>query len=697
MLHHPNRIGTPRVAVGTRGDGEWQDLSSDEALTLLADRLAETRGSGRAQNVALVAGYCAGSMENVWRQFLQAYGSPNYVRDDYDDGGRTIVRLMHGIDRPPSYDLERSSLILSFGVPLFESWWSPLQAYVAFGGGEGGNGERPRCIQVDTRFSRTAAFSQEWVGVHPGTLSTLALGVAYVLIQNNLYDAQFVSTNLTGFEDTVDGAGELREGYRSLVLNNFRTGAVSAITGVPVERITELARAFAESPSPVAVYGSDVTREPNGLQAGMAIHSLNLLMGSIRRDGGVLLGRDAPLAPLATLELDDIARSGLASAPAVGSGPTSVAGDDADRFAEAVASGEVDVDTLLLHNGNPLASSTHPELWRAALDRIPFVVSFSPFLDETTRHADLVIPDLLPLERWQDAPAPSSYPHALWGIARPLVEPPEDATHTGDVVLALAERLGGSVARSLPYEDFPALLKQRAEGLFEARRGVLFTSEFDERHHRQMEERGWWLPEYEEYEAFWRALVDRGGWSQSFHDLADPGGLAQTQDGRIHLMPDELLEAMSANGVGGRIYDQVFDGGATPTEEFPYRLMPYRVSTLTPGTLSLERWMAETPGLFPEGHWYPWVEVNPATARALDLEEDAMVWVISERDRIRARVKFFHGTAPETVCVPYEIQHPDGELANPLHLLTESKDPLTGCAPWATSFVRLEPASGVEI
>jgi anaerobic selenocysteine-containing dehydrogenase len=538
--------------------------------------------------------------------------------------------------------------------------------------------------------------SQEWVGVQPGTLGVLALGLAYVLIRNDLYDTQFVSTHLAGFEDTVDDEGRQIEGYRSVVLSNFRTEEVSAVTGVPVERIIELARGFAATRSPVAVFGSDVTRAPNGLQAGMAVHSLNLLMGSVRRPGGVLLGLDPPLAPLATVELDDVARAGLANAPAVGSTPTSVAGDDADRFAEAVANGDLEIDTLLLYHGNPLASSIHPEVWRAALDRIRFVVSFSPFLDETTQHIDLIIPDLLPLERWQDAPAPVSYPFPVWGITQPLVEPPVQGTHTGDVILAVARRLGGSVARSLPYENFQSLLMERARGLFEVQRGMLFAGEFEDRHHRQMEERGWWLQEYQEYETFWQALLDRGGWTDSFYDFTDPSGLAETDDGRIDLMPGELLDVMSAIGLGGRIYDQVFDDDAPPTEEFPYRLIPYKLSTLNSGTLSLERWVAETPGLFPGGTWYPWVEVNPAIAQSLGLDENAMVWVISEKARIRARLKLFSGTAPGNVCVPYGLQHPNGELANPLQLLTANGDPLTGSSPWATSFVRLEPAPEVE-
>lgn len=696
MVYHPERIAGPMVAEGARGGGNWRGVSRDEALTLLTERLRASRTVAGPESLALVAGYCAGSMQALWHQFLRSYGSPNYVADDYADGTDCVMGLMHGIRRRPAYDLEQASLVLSFGAPLFESWWSPLQAYVAFGGSDEDGGQRPRFIQVDARFSRTAARTQEWVGVKPGTHSVLALGIAYVLIRNDLHDADFLSRHVAGFEDAVDGAGATTEGYRSLVLRNYRTEEVSAVTGVPVERITALARAFGSSPAPVAVCGADVTQAPNGLQAGMAVHSLNLLLGRVNRPGGVIFGKDPPLAPLASPVLDDAARAGLTSQPVAGPGPAFGTGDVASRFARAVAAGDGRVENLLLYYADPLASSVHPEAWRAALARIPFVVSFSPYLDETTRQADLVLPDLVSFERWQDAPSPASYPYPVWGVAQPLVEPQVDGIATGDAVLAVASRLGGSVARSLAYPSFEELLKERAKGLFEIRRGMLFASEFEGRHHRQMEERGWWLREHDEFEEFWEDLVDRGGWTDLFHDFTDPAGIAQTPDGLIDLMPEELTRALVANGLDRTPYIGLTGDNAVPPADFPLRLMPYRVSTLASGTLSLERWLAEVPGLFPETLWYPWVEVHPDTVRTLGLEEDTMVWISSSRGRMRARLKVFPGTAPGNVCVPYRLQHPDGELANPLQLLDGPTDPLTGLAPWFTTFVRLDQVGAVD-
>ena len=690
MLYHPERLASPMARVGPRGAGEWQPLTRDGAIDLIVERLGGLREAGRPEALALLAGYCSGTMQDLLHQFILAFGSPNYIADDYEDGTAAIMALMHGIPRRPSYDLERADLVLSFGAPLFESWWSPLQAFVAFAGDEGAE-ERPHFIQVDTRFSRTAARTQEWVGVRPGTHAVLALGIAYVLIRDELVNDEFLREHVSGFEDFVDSGGRRREGYRSLVSRHFRTEEVSAITGVPVERITSVARAFAEASLPLAVCGSDVTLGTDGLLAGMAVHSLNVLMGSLNRPGGVQFGDDPPLAPLAAPVLDTIAGRGLDVARIGSAGPPFGVGDQPLRFAEAVVAEEdPGVEALLLYYANPLASTTRPEVWQAALEKIPFVVSFSPFLDETTRYADVVLPDLLPYERWQDAPTPTSYPYPVWGLARPLVDPHPGGTHTGDALIAIARRLGGSVAQSLPEEDFEALLKTRARGLFASRRGMTLGDEFARRHHRQMQERGWWLPEHTEFDAFWNDLVERGGWTDLLYDHTDPARLSNSQDGRIQLMPAELQRVLDSMESTSAPYVSLATEATVVADDFPLRLIPYRISTLASGTVAWEPWLAEQPSIFPDAKWTPWIEVHPETAHELGIADGTEVWVVSRRGRYRARLTESHGTARENVCAPYGLRHPDGEVASPLRLLESSADRLTGLPEWFGTYVRLE-------
>ncbi|NIN10598.1 MAG: hypothetical protein GTN62_04500, partial [Gemmatimonadales bacterium] len=186
--------------------------------------------------------------------------------------------------------------------------------------------------------------------------------------------------------------------------------------------------------------------------------------------------------------------------------------------------------------------------------------------------------------------------------------------------------------------------------------------------------------------------VTRGGWTDLFYDHTDPARLARTADGRIHLMPAELQTVLGKEGRGRRLYLDVALDEGEERGDYPLRLIPFRVSTLASGTLPLERWLAEQPTIFPNVLWEPWVEVHPETARAQGFSDGTKVWVVSARGRYRARLKVFPGTAPDNVCAPYGLRQPDGAPANPLQLLGETTDPLTGLLSWYSTFVRLERA-----
>jgi len=152
-------------------------------------------------------------------------------------------------------------------------------------------------------------------------------------------------------------------------------------------------------------------------------------------------------------------------------------------------------------------------------------------------------------------------------------------------------------------------------------------------------------------------------------------------------MPQELI------GRAGSLDAGILPAAQEPQpEEYPLRLIPYRLSTLSSGTVGLQRWLAEQPALFPEGHWTPWVEVSPHDAEAMGMGTGTMVWVTSPHGRYQARLAVSHGTAPETIGAPYGMRHPDGRLANPFAVLNGDADPMTGLPAWSTTFVRLERA-----
>src|SRR4030042_5960068 len=118
---------------------------------------------------------------------------------DTDSGAAYI---MTGRQFPFAYDLENSDYILSFGSGLLEGWGSPGRVINAWGLWRSGDlKDRVQVVQVESRASNTASKADKWIPVKPGTETALALGISYVIIQEGLYDAEFVEKDSFGFND----------------------------------------------------------------------------------------------------------------------------------------------------------------------------------------------------------------------------------------------------------------------------------------------------------------------------------------------------------------------------------------------------------------------------------------------------------------------------------------------------------------
>jgi hypothetical protein len=172
--------------------------------------LRSARSEGEAGSVEWLVGDVTGVMGELVSAFCRAYGTSRISVDDYRDGAADVLRLCQGIAAPPAYDLGDSDLVVSFGAGLAEAWWALPQAARAR---DAEPGRGPRWVQVDVRLSRTAAGADQWIPVRPGSYGALALGLAYLIAKEGLYDADAVSSRVSGWEDWTDDAGTRQVGY----------------------------------------------------------------------------------------------------------------------------------------------------------------------------------------------------------------------------------------------------------------------------------------------------------------------------------------------------------------------------------------------------------------------------------------------------------------------------------------------------
>ena len=152
-------------------------------------------------------------------RFLAAYGSPNFIRTpSIQDSYELSLYLTQGVRAMPGFDLSQSDFILSFGSGLIEGWQSPVYMFRSRSTLVANNG---RMIQVEPRLSKTAAKSEEWVAVKPGTEGALALGIAHEIIKKKLYHREFIDNYASGFA-----------AYEKQIIDGYPPEIVSKMTGL---------------------------------------------------------------------------------------------------------------------------------------------------------------------------------------------------------------------------------------------------------------------------------------------------------------------------------------------------------------------------------------------------------------------------------------------------------------------------------
>lgn len=680
VLYDPDRIAGPLKRAGKRGEGRWEPIGWAEAVETVASRLKALRAEGRPERLLALSGQVRGSTPELLERLCRAVGSPNFVTNESNGSGASALvnALTTGVEEPLAYDLEQANCIISFGVAFLEAWWSPVRQARVYGTLHQGRRRRGRLIQVEPRLSVTAAKSDQWVPIRPGTDAALALGLAHILIKEGLYDKDFVARRTHGFEPWEDEEGRRHMGFKEMVLAEYNPTDVSRATGVPVPAIVRLARVLAEQRPTVAIAERGAVNHTGGLYARLAIHSLNALLGSIDTPGGVVRSPGLPLAPWPEMPADEVARGGL-DKPRIdraGTASAPLARHAVHNLPESLLSGRpYPVDTALVYYTNPCFSSPDPQDFRRALERVGFIVSFSPFMDETTAVADLVLPDHTYLERWQDDPVEGVGAYSIFGLRQPAMEPQKDTRNTGDVLIGLAKAVGGTVAEAFPWPNYLSLIKARARGLFEARRGSVMEESVKDSLSSVLLRQGFWMPSHSSFDAFWDALVRAGGWWDSAYFYRDYPRVLRTASGRYELFSrelerrlvaasggagaEELLQRFGVQARGDRPYLPHYEepAWAGSEEEYPLSLITYKLMTHAGGRGANQPWLQESLGVHVKEAWEGWVEINPETAHPLGIHDGDMVWLVSPVGRVKLKARLYPGVTPEAVAVPFELGH----------------------------------------
>ena len=417
IIGNPRRLLYPMVrpmARARRGDDEWRRVSWDAALDLCAERMeaAGREAVGTWSGHGLFANnYGTRVASQLLRRFSNLYGcqwwNPTMICWGLGAFGLGLTGILEVNTKE---DLgAHARLVLLWGANLASQ--PNTGRHLAAARRRGAH-----VVTIDVRETEAAGQSDEVLVIRPGTDAALALALMHVIVAEGLHDRAFVLAHTVGFD-------QLRAH-----LEAHGPGWAAPITGVPAERIADLARRYATTrPATILLGGSSMHKGRNGWQGARAVGCLPALTGQVGIPGGGLGPRHGAAThgqALASIVAEDRRPPGV------------YVPNQMPRITEALHAGRLRV--LLLFGTDMLSSFADAERLAAGLARLDLLVSHDLFPNDTARRfADVLLPGTAWLE---EVGAKSTNTHLY--LMPKVLEPPGEARPATWVMRELARRLG---------------------------------------------------------------------------------------------------------------------------------------------------------------------------------------------------------------------------------------------------------------
>ena len=418
--YHPERLLQPLKRVGPKGSGRFEPVGWDEALDGIAARLQ----SIAARDPQAIQPYSyAGTMglvqgEGMAARFFHRLGAAHLERTICASAGAEgLMNTLGGKVGMKVEHFAQSKLIVIWGSNSIASnlhFWRLAQQAKRDGA---------RLVCIDPRRSETAEKCHDHIALRPGTDAALALALMHELIQHDWLDHDYI-------EQHTEGWPLLRE--RAL---QWPPERAAAVCGVPVQQITDLARAYGTT-KPAAIrlnYGMQRVR--GGGNAVRAIACLPALVGAWRHPAGGLLLSASGHFPVQRAALH---RPDLLAGRTPRTVNMSTIGDDLLRPASPGFGPQI--EALIVYNSNPVAVAPESgKVVQGFAREDLFTVVLEHFQTDTADYADYILPATTQLEHWD---IHASYGHTDVLLNRPAIAPLGQARTNTDIFRALAARMG---------------------------------------------------------------------------------------------------------------------------------------------------------------------------------------------------------------------------------------------------------------
>ncbi|MBC8459019.1 MAG: molybdopterin-dependent oxidoreductase [Deltaproteobacteria bacterium] len=643
LAYHPDRLTYPVRRIGPKASGKWERISWNEAMDTIAERILDYKERFGAESI--VMGYGTGrENEAVIYRFANLLGTPNVLTAGHFCYGPRIATSILTCGTNPIVDYENHpKCIMVWGNNLVISnpdcyKGEPFSVSLEKGA---------KLIAVDPRLTRIAARADVWLQLRPGTDTALALGMLNVIVNEELYDKDFVENYVHGWEPFVKRVSE------------YPLDKVEKVTWVPRDKIREAAQLFATTKPAAIQWGVAIEQQINCADNNRSLMALMGITGNIDVPGGQMLFKPPNIRNVGQFG----AHKELPKQQAkkrLGGDRFRLAGNFAIINPKCVWDAIIEekpypVKMLFLISSNPVLTRANAREVYRALEKVEFMAVSDFFLTPTAELADIVLPAATWLEM--------DYIGDFWKrhgyiLPRRKVISVGECRSDHEMLNDLAHRVGQG---EYWWDNFEGALDYILEPM-----GITWQD------FKKMD--------YIRGEVKYKKYKEKG---------------FSTPSKKFELY-STLLEKWG--------YDPLPQYRETPESPYStpelYKQYSYILITgaRSPGFFHTENrqvpWLREL-------HKYPVVEIHPETAKKEGICEGDWVVIESLRGRVRQRAKLFSGMDPRIVSAQHAWWFPErkdpghGWDESNINILTdnayETCDPAMGATSVRTLLCKIYP------
>ncbi|MFH0993927.1 MAG: molybdopterin-dependent oxidoreductase [Pseudomonadota bacterium] len=452
LLYDTERVQSPMIRIGERGEGKWRKATWDEALDYTADKLKQVIKTHGPQSVVFQER--TNLSTHVSKTFMKAIGSPNHCTHDALCKGsvNTACRSLFGhTDAQMGMDLKNSRHIVLYGRNMFEAISvkevNNLMDALTAGA---------KLTYIDPRVSVTATKAHRYWMIRPGTDLALNYALIHVILAERLFDAAFV-------DRWVLGLSELQHFVRP-----YTPEWAELETGIPAAEIVALAREMSmDKPSVLFHFGYRGAHHANEIYLRRSILILNALMGSIEAKGGVFF-KKGPGAlgkkPAQKLTEQKFEKITLPRFDKVGTAGFPLPDPDhgvPQMLAPAILNDDpYPIKALIVNRFDPLKSIPDTNQMKKALNKLDLIVAIDIHYSDIAWYADVILPESVYLERTDCVQQVNGLKPQMF-LRRQAVPPRYDTRDAAMIIKELGERIG--IGAYFPYAGMEELVRWQLE------------------------------------------------------------------------------------------------------------------------------------------------------------------------------------------------------------------------------------------